>query len=71
MMNKRFFSFLPPARNWGALEIAAAYLILGGAWILFSDRVAASIALNEEMLEMISIYKGWGYVLSRPCCSTG
>jgi PAS domain S-box-containing protein len=61
-MNKRLF-FFSRARNWGALEIAAIYLILGGAWIVFSDRVASSIALNEKMLETISIYKGWGYVL--------
>jgi PAS domain S-box-containing protein len=47
----------------GALGIAGVYLILGSLWILFSDRVAARVALNEEMLASISLYKGWGYVL--------
>src|SRR4026209_1930576 len=62
-MNKRPFSSFAAAPHWGALEIAGIYLILGGAWILFSDRVAARIAVNEEMLATISLYKGWGFVL--------
>ena len=51
------------ARNRGALQIATLYLTLGSLWILFSDRVAARIAVNKEMLAAISLYKGWGYVL--------
>lgn len=47
----------------GALGIAGGYLVLGSAWILFSDQIAARIALNEQMLATISLYKGWGYVL--------
>jgi PAS domain S-box-containing protein len=47
---------------WGAGN-AGIYLILGSAWILFSDQAAARVALNEEMLAAISLYKGWGYVL--------
>ena len=62
-MNKQPISFLPGMLHSGALGIAGVYLILGSAWILFSDRVAARIALNEEMLVTISLYKGWGYVL--------
>ena len=61
-MNKRPYSSLPGALHWGALQIASAYLIVGSAWILFSDQVAARIAPNEEMLATISLYKGWGYV---------
>ena len=62
-MNKHPFPSWLYARRWGALEIAVLYLIIGSAWILFSDRVATRVALNKEMLAMISIYKGWGYVL--------
>ncbi len=47
----------------GALGIAGGYLILGSLWILFSDKLAARVATNEEMLASISLYKGWGYVL--------
>ncbi len=62
-MKKRSISYLPGVPQAGALGIAGGYLILGGAWILFSDQIAARIALNEEMLATISLYKGWGYVL--------
>src|SRR5215207_5454388 len=51
------------ARNRGALQITTLYLTLGSLWILFSDRVAARIAVNKEMLAATSLYKGWGYVL--------
>jgi PAS domain S-box-containing protein len=46
----------------GAWGIAGGYLVLGSLWILFSDRLAARVAINEEMLASISLYKGWGYV---------
>ena len=48
---------------WGALRIAGIYLIVGALWILFSDRLASKIALNQQMLTTISIYKGWGFIL--------
>jgi PAS domain S-box-containing protein len=62
-MNKRPFPSSLTALKWGAREIAGIYLLLGAVWILFSDRIAARVALNEEMLAAISTYKGWGYVL--------
>ena len=48
---------------WGAIQIAGLYLLFGGLWILFSDQAAARVALTQEMLTTISLYKGWGYVL--------
>jgi PAS domain S-box-containing protein len=60
-------SYLPSPlanrQNRGAIQIAGIYLMVGTLWILFSDRLAARVALNEEMLTTISLYKGWGYVL--------
>ncbi len=51
------------ARNeWGALRIAGIYLIVGALWILFSDKLAEKLALNPQMLTLISIYKGWGFI---------
>src|SRR5215216_1254642 len=38
-------------------------MILGSLWILFSDWLAARVAVGEEMLATISLYKDWGYVL--------
>ncbi len=62
-MNKYPFPSLAAALNWGALEIAGIYFVLGSAWILFSDEIAARIAVNEEMLTRISLYKGWGFIV--------
>ena len=62
-MNKHSFPSLAAALHWGAMKIAGIYLFLGGAWILLSDQVAAKIAVSEEMLATISLYKGWGFIL--------
>ncbi|HEX5808606.1 MAG TPA: PAS domain S-box protein, partial [Anaerolineales bacterium] len=62
-MNNHTLSHSVNKLNRGALQIAALYLLLGGLWILFSDQVAARIAVNEEMLATISLYKGGAYVL--------
>ena len=62
-MNKHQPSSLPRAHHWGALQIAGIYFILGALWILFSDQIAARMALSAEALVTISLYKGWVYVL--------
>jgi len=62
-MNKQSISSLSSVLHSRALGIAGVYLLLGSLWILFSDQLAARVALNEEMLTSISLYKGWGYVL--------
>src|SRR5215211_4073241 len=62
-MNKQRSPYLWSNFNWGALQIAGLYLLIGALWILFSDKVAANFASNEDMLATISLYKGWGYVL--------
>ena len=41
----------------------AAYLIIGGLWILFSDRLLASIIKDADSITRIQTYKGWFYVL--------
>ncbi len=46
-----------------AFQIAAIYLLIGGLWILLSDRFAEAISKNIQTLTTISTYKGWGYVL--------
>jgi two-component sensor histidine kinase len=39
------------------------YLVLGAAWILFSDRLLLSLSDNPQALVAISTAKGWLYVL--------
>jgi diguanylate cyclase (GGDEF)-like protein len=46
-----------------ALRIAILYLLLGGLWILVSDKLAAFLAVEKDTLTFISMVKGWGYVI--------
>jgi len=40
-----------------------AYLLIGGAWILFSDRIVKTLIHDVDNLTSIQTYKGWFYVL--------
>src|SRR5512142_1807685 len=62
-MNNRQLFPLSKHPRWGAVQIAALYLVIGGLWILLSDRAAVAVSLTREMLATISLYKGWAYVL--------
>jgi hypothetical protein len=44
-------------------EITLAYLILGGAWILFSDKLLYTIIPDTDLQSDIQTYKGWLYVV--------
>lgn len=46
-----------------ALRVAAIYLLLGGLWIFFSDRLVASLALDTTAITVLQTYKGWFYVV--------
>jgi two-component sensor histidine kinase len=45
------------------LRIVIPYLILGAAWILFSDRLLLSFSDNPRAMIVLSTAKGWLYVL--------
>src|ERR1043165_1234290 len=62
-MKKRQSFYAMFGSTVGAIQISGLYLLIGGLWILFSDKVAEKVALNQEMLATISLYKGWGYVI--------
>jgi PAS domain S-box-containing protein len=61
-MNNDSSSTLSSRVNWGPLKIAGLYRLIGGLWILFSDRLAAQITSDPALLTKISLYKCWGYV---------
>jgi len=46
-----------------ALRITAIYLLIGGLWILLSDKALAALTTNIQIEVTLSIYKGWFYVL--------
>ncbi len=43
-------------------KIAAIYAVTGGLWIIFSDRLLASLIGNIQLLTRFQTYKGWGFV---------
>jgi len=45
------------------LKIAAIYVLVGGSWILFSDRCLALLVHDPENLTRLQTYKGWFYVI--------
>jgi PAS domain S-box-containing protein len=61
-MNNPSSSTLSSNMTWGPLKIAGLYLLIGGLWILFSDRLAARITSDPVLLTRISLYKGWGFI---------
>lgn len=49
-----------PGRN--RFKIILIYLLMGGLWILFSDRLLASLVHEPEALSRFQTWKGWCYV---------
>lgn len=45
-----------------SLKAAGVYLVLGAAWIFFSDRFVEGMAFDPETLTTLQTYKGWFYV---------
>ncbi len=46
-----------------ALRIAVIYALLGGLWILASDRLLAALVSDAALISRIQTFKGWFYVL--------
>ncbi|MDP2721475.1 MAG: response regulator [Bacteroidales bacterium] len=44
-------------------KITAAYLIVGGLWILFSDELLFYFIQDSDLLSEVQTYKGWFYVI--------
>lgn len=44
-------------------KITLAYLIIGGAWIIFSDILLDFFVKNKNSLTALQTYKGWFYVV--------
>lgn len=46
-----------------AATIAAAYLLLGGAWILLSDQLLLFLFRDPDTMTQFQTYKGWAFIL--------
>lgn len=44
-------------------KITILYTLVGGLWILFSDKILYSLIINEAKLSDYQTYKGWFYVI--------
>ncbi len=44
-------------------KITIAYLLIGGAWIIFSDKLLDYIVYSKQALTNLQTYKGWFYVV--------
>jgi signal transduction histidine kinase len=44
-------------------RLIAGYIIIGGLWIIFSDKILNYFIHDPESLTRIQTYKGWFYVL--------
>lgn len=45
------------------LKITIAYILAGGIWIMFSDKILLSFIHNPDLLSTAQTYKGWFYVI--------
>ena len=43
-------------------RIALSYLLIGGIWILFSDKILYLLVEQEDWVQKLQTYKGWFYV---------
>ncbi|MBI5471726.1 MAG: PAS domain-containing protein [Ignavibacteriae bacterium] len=46
------------------LRVALLYMVFGGLWILFSDRIMSDLAADKSTLTTLQTYKGWAFVLA-------
>jgi diguanylate cyclase (GGDEF)-like protein/putative nucleotidyltransferase with HDIG domain/PAS domain S-box-containing protein len=46
-----------------SLKIAIIYLFVGALWILMSDKVVLALFKDPETIVLVSLIKGWAYVL--------
>ena len=45
------------------LKIIIFYIMIGGSWILLSDRIISVLIKNKDLYIKVQLYKGWLYVL--------
>lgn len=54
---------LMPSTTKTALRLALTYVVMGSAWILFSDRALALFVQDAAQLSQLQTAKGWAFVL--------
>lgn len=49
--------------NYECIKICLIYALVGSFWVYFSDKVANKFVIDNDMLLIISTFKGWLYVI--------
>jgi diguanylate cyclase (GGDEF)-like protein len=49
--------------KWVSLRLAAIYILVGALWVLLSDKILGRIVSDKQTLILVSLMKGWLYVL--------
>jgi len=62
-MNNTSSTQAPSEGLYAPLKITAIYTLIGGLWILFSDRLLAALVSDPETLTRLQTFKGWFYVI--------
>src|SRR4028118_990133 len=44
-------------------KITALYILIGGVWVLFSDKLLVVLVTNPAVLTQLQTFKGWFYVI--------
>ncbi len=60
---KRLIGRLPADTQPAAIRIVVSYTLLGGAWIIFSDRLLSLLVDDPASLTRLQTYKGWLFVI--------
>jgi len=63
-MSDRSLAVQWAARGWSTKRIVALYALIGGAWILLSDRLFIFNAPDQNTAAVLSTVKGLGYVVA-------
>ncbi|QQS35428.1 MAG: PAS domain S-box protein [Ignavibacteriales bacterium] len=63
LINRNLFRTEIKSSFYFPLRITLLYLILGGLWILFSDKLAVAFTNDFETLAVIQMYKGWFFII--------
>ena len=59
-----FFGVQPATTKQASFKIAAIYLAVAGAWILFSDQVLLWLIKEPHLLTRLQTIKGWLFVIA-------
>lgn len=62
-MKKRLLSQKPSYAGFSATRIIVIYIVVGGLWILLSDKILAVLITDVRTLTYLQTFKGWFFII--------